>query len=296
MWEPGAGWRRLPGAGGPATAGLWLVERDDVTWVVKRLQRPDEPDPVRESPRHAGWWRREAEVALAPGCVRGPGLVPPEFGEVEEDADGVTVWVRQVVGEPPPGLFTARSLGRFAAADVPVPPWGARSHLADRLAMAEPRGGWPTLARTPLADVTDRLWQRREHWLAACAAAPQGRVHGDAVPAQFLAARDGDVVTVDWQCFGSGPLGSDVGYFALSSREEFDVLVEAYAAGAGVPVADVLTAARVHAVYAVLSRAEWALRQAAKGEGALAGKFGHPAVAPYVRAVQRQLPQVEALL
>jgi hypothetical protein len=30
--------------------------------------------------------------------------------------------------------------------------------------------------------------------------------------------------------------------------------------------------------------------------GALAGKFRHPSVAPYIRAMQRQVDQIEALL
>ena len=298
MWEPGPGWRRLPGAGGPATQGLWLVDRAGATWVVKRLARPDGTLEALETRTHAGWWRREVEVALDPEVVEGPGLVTAGFGEVEEDDEGVTLWSRQVVGTPPPGLFVARALGRFAAAGVPVPGWGARSHLADRLAMAQGRGGWPTLARTPLGDVTERLWQRRGHWLEVCRQAPQGRVHGDAVPGQFLAARGEDVVTVDWQCFGSGALGSDVGYFALSSREGFEVLLEAYAGGAGVAVDEVVEPARVHAVYSILSRAEWALRAAANGasEVSPADLLEHPAVAPYVRALRRQLPQAEALL
>ncbi|WP_460820041.1 phosphotransferase [Nocardioides korecus] len=298
MWEPGPGWRRLPGAGGPATQGLWLVERPDASWVVKRLARPDGSVEALESRTHAGWWRREVEVAQAPEVVGGPGLVPTGFGDVEEDDEGVTLWSRQVVGTPPPGLFVARALGRFAAAAVPVPSWGARSHLADRLAMAQCRGGWPTLARTPLGDLSERLWRRREHWLEVCRQAPQGRVHGDAVPGQFLAARGDDVVTVDWQCFGSGPLGSDLGYFALSSREGFEVLLQAYAGGAGVEVEEVVGPARVHAVYSILSRAEWALRAAATGatEGSSAALLEHPAVTAYVRALRRQLPQAEALL
>jgi aminoglycoside phosphotransferase (APT) family kinase protein len=162
--------------------------------------------------------------------------------------------------------------------------------------MAAGRGGWPTLERTPLADVADRLWHRRGHWLARCAEARGGRCHGDAVPGNFLATRGEDVVAVDWQCFGIGPVGSDLGYYALSTREELDVLADTFAEGAGVPVADVLLPARVTAVYTVLSRTEWALRQAAKGEGALLGKLRHPAVAPHVRALQRQFAQIEALL
>lgn len=296
MWEPDPAWRALPGSG-PSTVGVWLAESEGRRWVVKRLAAPGpDTEPALLDPRHAGYWRREAEVALHPSAVHGPGLLPPRFGPVDEDDEGITLWSEEADGEPPTGLFAARALGRFAAAAYDEPDWASRHLLADRLAMAERRGGWPTLARTSLADVTDRLWQRRAHWLAACADARVGRVHGDAVPGNFLAVRGEDVVAVDWQCFGVGPLGSDVGYFALSSREEFDVLVEAYADGAGLASADVIVPARVHAVYSVLTRAEWALRQAAKGEGALAGKFRHPAVAPYLRSLQRQFAQVEALL
>jgi hypothetical protein len=118
------------------------------------------------------------------------------------------------------------------------------------------------------------------------------------VPTNFVAARGQDVVAVDWQCFGIGPVGADLGYYALSRREEFEVLLETFldGAGPGLDGAAVATAARVTAVYSVISRAEWALAQVAAGEGALAGKYRHPAVAPHLRALQRQLPQLEVLL
>ena len=87
------------------------------------------------------------------------GWCPPEFGPVEEDEDGITVWSLEQEGEPPPGLFVARALGRFAGAAHAAPPWASRRLLADRLAMAGERDGWPTLARTTLADVADDLWQ-----------------------------------------------------------------------------------------------------------------------------------------
>lgn len=298
MWEPDPSWRRLPGGGGPSTLGLWLAEVDGRTWVVKRIEAPDGSNPALLDPAHAGYWRREAEVAADPDAVGGPGLVPPQFGPVEEDAHGVTVWSVEEAAEPPPGLFVAHALGRYAAAAYDAPAWASRRLLADRLEMAEQRSGWPTLARTTLADVTERLWQRREYWLAECAEGPQGRVHGDAVPRNFVAARGDDVVTVDWQCFGTGPVGADLGYYALSSREEFDVLLETFldGVGAGVDAKAVALAARVSAGYSVLSRAEWALAQVARGEGALAGKYRHPAVAPHLRALQRQFPQIEALL
>lgn len=298
MWEPDPSWRQLPGAGGPSTEGVWLAEAEGQRWVVKRASAPRHPTPATTTPSHAGYWRREAEVARDAASVDGPGLVPPEFGPVLEDDDGFTLWSREEVGEPPTGLFVARALGRFAGATRATPRWSSRRLLADRLAMTEERGGWRTLERTTLADVADVLWRRRGHWLARCEEGPEGRLHGDAVPANFLARRGDDVVAVDWQCFGVGPVGSDLGYYALSSREEFEVLLDAFLEGVG-PDADrgaIALAARVTAVYTVLSRAEWALAQAARGEGALAGKFRHPAVAPYLRALQRQFPQIEHLL
>ena len=298
MWEPDPSWRRIDGAGGPSSAGLWQVEVDGRPWVVKRLEGPDGSNPALLDPAHAGYWRREAELAADPSYVDGPGLVPPEFGAVEEDDEGLTLWSAEVSGEPPPGLFVARALGRFAAASYDAPPWASRRLLADRLALAAQRGGWPTLARTTLADVTDRLWQRRDHWLGRCADGPQGRVHGDAVPSNFVAARGEDAVAIDWQCCGTGPVGADLGYYALSSREEFDVLLSTFldGAGSGVDVEAATDAARVTAVYSVVSTAEWALAQVARGEGALAGKYRHPAVAPHLRALQRQFPQIEELL
>ena len=54
--------------------------------------------------------------------------------------------------------------------------------------------------------------------------------------------------------------------------------------------------ALVTAVYTVLSRAEWALARVAESPGALAAKYRHPSVAPYLRSLQRQFPQLEALL
>ena len=298
MWEPDPSWRQLPGAGGPSTQGVWLAESGGRRWVVKRLSAPDPCTGALTDPSHAGYWRREAEIARDPTVVDGPGLVPPEFGALEEDGEGVTVWSLEQVGDPPNGLFVARGLGRFAAAEHATPPWVSRHLLGDRLAMAEERGGWRTLARTTLADVADSLWRRRGHWLDRCIEGPEGRLHGDAVPANFLTSRGEDVVAVDWQCFGIGPMGADIGYYALSSREEFDVLVDAFVGGVGADAdrKSITLAARVTAVYSVLTTAEWALAQAARGEGALAGKFRHPAVAPYLRALQRQFPQIERLL
>lgn len=301
MWEPDPSWVRLRGGGGPATVGLWRARLQDQDVVIKRLRRPMADEVVLEDPHHAGYWRREVEVAMDPAVVDGPGLLPGQVLRVDEDDEGATVATVEVVAEPPPSLFVAHALGRFSGAAYREVGWASRRTLTDRLAMAEGRGGWPTLARTTLADAAEHLWARRGHWLAERDGVAVGRLHGDAVPANFLASRGHDVITIDWQGFGIGPIGTDLGYFALSAREEFDVLLEAYCAGldaVGSP-ADrdgVRVAATVMAVYTVFSRAEWALARVAPGEGALAGKYSHPSVAPHLRALQRQIPRIESLL
>ena len=301
MWQPDPAWTALPAGGGPATVGVWRGEHEGRAAVIKRLRRPGPDEALLEDRTHAGYWRREAEVALHPEVVDGPGLVPPQYLRVEEDEDGVTVWAAEIVAEPPPSLFVARALGRFSAAPAAPPVWAARRTLTDRLGFAEARGGWPTLGRTTLADVADTLWSRRGSWIARRDEGPAGRLHGDAVPANFVASRGEDVVAVDWQGFGVGPIGTDLGYYALSAREDFEVLLDAFLSGvtavAGHVDADaVRLSAAVMAVYTVFSRAEWALSRVAPGEGALAGKFKHPSVAPHLRALQRQAPQIESLL
>jgi hypothetical protein len=303
MWQPEAGWTPLRPGGGASTVGLWRTEVRGRSVVVKRLGRPTADDPgALSDPTHAGYWRREAEVACEPGVVDGPGLVPPEYVRVDEDDEGITLWSEEIVAVPPPALQVAHALGRFAVAPYQDVPWAARRTLVDRLAMAEARGGWPTLARTTMADVADHLWDRRQRWLAEFADARPGRVHGDAVPANFPTTRGLDVLAVDWQGFGIGPVGTDLGYYALSTREDFEVLLAAFLDGAHEAGADttddepIRVAATVMCIYSAMSRAEWALSRVAPGEGALLGKLKHPSVAPYLRALQRQLPQVETLL
>jgi hypothetical protein len=123
--------------------------------------------------------------------------------------------------------------------------------------------------------------------------------HGDVVTANVPGRHGPDAVAIDWSHLGRGPVGADLGYLSLSSREELGPLLEAYVAGlppgASAPEEAAL-GARVTAVYTALTRVDWALARVAEGEGALAGKFRHPSVAPYIRAMQRQVTQIEALL
>jgi hypothetical protein len=289
----------MPGGTGTSTVGLWRASIGDRAVVVKRLAAPDRRDPPELSdPRHFAYWRREADVASF-GLLDGAPGVALTPTEVVEDAEGITLisdWVEDAANS---GLFVVHALGRFAAADLAHVRWLARDQLRDRLARVERRGGWPTLERTTVADVAEALWRRRTAFLDELDALPQVAQHGDPTPSN-LPGRDGDLlVALDWACLGYGAAGADLGLYLLPAREEFEPLLDAYLLGLpdGLATREQVTrAARITAVFTALSRAEWALARVAGGEGALAAKFRHPAVAPHLRALQRQFPAIEALL
>lgn len=301
MWQPEPGWHPLPGGGGTSTLGVWRTVLGGRPVVVKRLVRPTDRDPAElADPRHFAYWRRAADVVTARVPLhRTPGLRAPQLTSVEEDDEGITLvqdWVEDAANS---GLFSAHALGRFAGADLGEHRWLARGSLRDRMARVERRGGWPTLARTTVADVADHLWSRRGSLLDSLDALPQVAQHGDPAPGN-LPGREGDeVVAVDWGSLGTGPVGGDLGLYMLGAREEFEPLLDAYLLGLPDGLAereDAAQGARVAAVLTALTRAEWALARVAGGEGALAGKYRHPAVAPHLRALQRQFPQIEALV
>ncbi len=68
-----------------------------------------------------------------------------------------------------------------------------------------------------------------------------------------------DVVAIDWEQFGLGPLGFDLGYLALAVDVPLDALVEAHGG-------DVRCGAGIVAAYTVVSRAAWSLTQPDPGD------------------------------
>ncbi|MCY7401130.1 MAG: phosphotransferase, partial [Nocardioides sp.] len=151
----------------------------------------------------------------------------------------------------------------------------------------------------PMADVADHLWAHRATWLDRGDALPRGAQHGDPSPANIPGRAMDGAIAIDWSHLGPGPVGSDLGYLSLAAREDLEPLVIAYTDALPTGFAareEVLTGARVMAVYTALTRLDWALARVAEGDGALAGKFRHPSVAPYIFAMQRQVNQIEALL
>jgi hypothetical protein len=299
MWEPDPAWHAVAGGTGTSTVGVWRTERRGTALLVKRLALPVPDDPPElTDPRHFAYWRREADVALSGLVDATPGLRATPVDAAEDD-EGITLVREWVEDAALNGLYVAHALGRFAGADLGRRPWLAVDQLRDRIARVERRGGWPTLARTTVSDVAHRLWSRRETLLRELDALPRVPQHGD--PARSnMPGRDGDhVLAIDWATVGLGPVGADLGLYLQGSREEAEPLLDAYLLGLPDGVAtleEVTFGMRVSAAYTALSRAEWALARVAGGEGALAGKYRHPAVAPYLRSLQRQFPLVEALL
>ncbi|GAA3657660.1 hypothetical protein GCM10022237_17160 [Nocardioides ginsengisoli] len=299
MWQPEPDWVAVPGATGTSTVGVWRTALGGRPVVVKRLGAPGPGDPAVLSDRgHIGYWRREADVLLTGLTGRTPGLRSAP-ASVEEDDEGVTIvrdWVEDAASS---GLFLALALGRFAGAEIGHPTFLASDLLRDRLARVARNGGWTTLARTTVADVAEHLWTRRESMLAVLERLPQVPQHGDPTHRNLPGREDDEVLAIDWGTLGHGPVGGDLGYLSLSAREEFEPLLDAYLLGLPDGIAerdDVVTGARITSVYTALTRAEWALARVAGGEGALAGKYRHPAVAPHLRALQRTFGHMEALL
>jgi len=287
MWQAEPGWHPMAGGTGTSTLGVWRTVVAGRPYVVKRIVAPGEHDPAGLHDRHhPSYWKRAALVASSGIVESTPGLRSTTLTDVVEDAANS-------------GLFGARALGRFAGADLGDVRWLARGHLRERVLRTERRGGWRVLARTTVADVADHLWQRRGDLLDRLDALPQVAVHGDSSPANLPGRAYDDVLAIDWATLGRGPVGADLAHLVLQSREGFEPMLDAYLLGLPDALAtrdEVVLGVRVTAVFTALSRAEWALARVAGGEGALAGKYRHPAVAPHLRVLQRQFPQIEALV
>ncbi|MEV4265502.1 aminoglycoside phosphotransferase family protein [Kribbella sp. NPDC049584] len=245
-WQPSSDWQPLTSGTGQATGGVWLTPGGQ---VVKRLL------PGVEDPRHHAYWERQALVAES-GIVAGtPGLRAPACLGVDRDAAGITLRMAYTPAASWTAEGLAGALGRFAGLSVGEPDWGARDVLRDRLRTVELRGGWDALKRAGLSSpAIQELWARRESALAVLDGLPRVPTHGDAHPVNLLGRDGDDVVAIDWEQFGLGPAGFDLGYLALAVDTPLDALVAAHGG-------DVRRGAALVAAYTGVSRAAWALTQ-----------------------------------
>jgi hypothetical protein len=252
-WQPSPDWQPLTSGTGQATGGVWRTPDGQ---VVKRLV------PGVTEPRHHAFWERQALVAES-GVVSGTaGLRAPVCLGVERDADGITLRMADVPASDGDVEALAAALGRFAACPVAEPAWGARDVLRDRLATVERRGGWAPLRTVGLASpAIYELWRLRDSALAVLDGLPRVPTHGDAHPVNLLGRDGDDVIAIDWEQFGLGPAGFDLGYLLLATDVPLDDLLAAHGSEGEVRCGAALVAA-----YTGVSRAAWALTQADPGD------------------------------
>ncbi|TDD12169.1 aminoglycoside phosphotransferase family protein [Kribbella turkmenica] len=246
-WHPSPDWHRLTAGTGQVTGGVWFTPDGA---VVKRLS------PGVEDPRHHAYWRRQALVASSGVVAATPGLHSPTSLCVEEDSAGITMRMARVAPAAWTPLALAAALGRFAEAKVEEPAWSARDVLRERLRTVERRGGWSALPQY------EALWERREAALAELDGLPRVPTHGDAHPVNLLGRDGDDVLAIDWEQFGLGPAGFDLGYLLLAVDTPLDDLLEAH----GGDVDAVRRGAVLVAAYTGVSRAAWALTQPDPGD------------------------------
>ncbi|MFF0268750.1 phosphotransferase [Kribbella sp. NPDC004536] len=263
-WVPGDGWVLLAPAKGVAHGGVWRTP--DGT-VVKRLVPGD------ERPGRYGYWRRQAEVASSGVLEWTKGLRAPRAVKVETDPDGITLWTEGVVPGPVSVDEAAAALGRFGLNRVEPANWFARRILRDRLDDDAAHGGWAGCATADVlpADVRrlcGELWTRRTDVLRELDRLPHQLVHGDIHPPNLLRRDGDDLIAVDFDQFGIGPLGFDLGYLLQSTRAPIAELVAAYQAGSSEAwsAADVRRGAVLTAAITLVARAAWALTQPDPGE------------------------------
>ncbi|MEV6268593.1 phosphotransferase [Kribbella sp. NPDC051936] len=228
--------------------------------MVKRLL------PGVADPRHHAFWERQALVAES-GVVAGtPGLRAPACLGVERDDDGITLRTAYTspVAWAPEAL--AAALGRFGACSVAEPAWAALDVLRDRLTTVKGRGGWRALTHAGLASAAiEALWMRRESALAVLDRLPRVPTHGDAHPVNLLGREGDDVIAIDWEQFGLGPAGFDLGYLLLATDAPLEDLLAAHG-GEAADRGAVRCGAVLVAGFTGVSRAAWALGQAIPGD------------------------------
>ncbi|GAA1159782.1 hypothetical protein GCM10009630_67380 [Kribbella jejuensis] len=245
-WQPDPEWTPLTAGTGQATGGVW---RTPSGVVVKRLV------PGVVDPRHHAYWERQVLVAESGIVARTAGLRAPACLGVERDADGITLRTAEVAPAAWAPEVLAAALGRFAACSVVEPAWGARNILRDRLTTVERRGGWASLGADPT--ITE-LWNRRGVALEVLHGLPRVPTHGDAHPVNLLGRDADDVIAIDWEQFGLGPVGFDLGYLLLATGAPLDALLESFTAEYAGPGA-VRCGAVLVAAYTGVSRAAWAV-------------------------------------
>ncbi|TCC05241.1 aminoglycoside phosphotransferase family protein [Kribbella soli] len=259
VWQPRRNWVLLSVGNGRADGGVWSTPEG---FVAKRLV------PGEERPSHYAYWRRQADVAASGLLELTVGLRAPRCVKVDSDPDGITLWTDAAQPTPLTSSDAAAALGRFALNRLEPADWFARRILRDRLADDQQHGGWAALETAEVlpADVRrsgHQLWSHRSEVMSELDRLPQLLVHGDAHPPNLLRTDGDDVIAVDWDQFGVGALGFDLGYLLQFTPTPIADLVAAYQAGSAAtwPADLVRRGAVLVAAVTLVARAAWALDQ-----------------------------------
>jgi hypothetical protein len=218
------------------TSSIDKVETaDGRTLVRKRLGRvkPGSPEhwQASDDPHHWNYWRREADACTSDelrASLAGTGLEMPA-ATIEEDDDGITLWLDFVPGVPGTDFdladhqALARGLGRWQAQGPLDVPWGSRGFLRaysgskpapfplldDDAAWALPiiRDCFPGMLR----DGWRRLVANRERLLSIMESLPRTRGHLDVWAGNTTRRVGGPVALFDWSFTGDAALGEDIG-------------------------------------------------------------------------------------
>jgi hypothetical protein len=220
------------------TAGVERVtDAAGRTLIRKGLRRPEAAAApgtrwsASADPRHWNYWRREADVYRSGELRAGletAGLGLPE-AEVEEHADGVTLWLEDVAGTPGTAftladhVAVAEAAGRWQAQGPLRAPWASEHYLRaysgnwpvryelvdDDEAWRQPlvRENWPA----GLRERWQRLLANREFLLGLMEQLPRVRSHLDFWVCNQFRRPGGGFVLIDWAFAGDGAIGEDVG-------------------------------------------------------------------------------------
>ena len=234
---------------GHVVGGRGDVEGSDreppvVPWsaVLKVVRSPVETGHAWDRPTDAIYWRREADVLTSHLLDDIAGMATPRcFGVVEPAPATVWMWFEDL-GPIDRAVWTeaeyevaARAIARFHArylTGTPIPhvPWLNRDFLRGFHALCRPsferlmnesrhasdsyRGLRPERAGPAIAAL-EQVMLHADRLLAALDAVPQTLCHHDANTDNLLVRPGPDgapqLVALDWQMLGPGPLGSDLG-------------------------------------------------------------------------------------
>lgn len=314
--------------------------------VLKVVRSPVETGQAWDRPTDAIYWRREADVLTSHLLDDIAGMATPRsFGVVERAPATVWMWFEDL-GPIDRGAWTeaeyqvaARAIARFHArylTDTPIPnvPWLNQGFLrglhafcmasferlmnGSRNASATYRGLRPEHAG-PAIVTLERIMVDGDRLLAALDAVPQTLCHHDANIDNLLVRPGPDgapqLVALDWQMVGPGPVGADLGQLlcylpaAGSATPSSDIeaaVLRTYReelAAAGVEI-DLHTVRTAYVADAALRQTAWAFlrldlsilaAEAARGDDAvehLIARFVETTTASHLPALARQATEL----